>query len=42
MSICVDDCLVCIPDGHLHRVTKTRCRTDTVILLMMGTCARNM
>jgi len=38
-SICVDDRLVCrfgwssiqtcIPDGHLHRVTYTRCRTDT-------------
>jgi len=21
MSLCVDDRLVCIPDGHLHRVT---------------------
>jgi len=21
MSLCVDDCLVCIQDGHLHRVT---------------------
>ena len=20
----------CIPDGHLHRVTYTRCRTDTI------------
>jgi len=27
----------CIPDGHLHRVTLTRCRIDTIILLMMGT-----
>ena len=27
MSLCVDDRLVCIPDG----------RTDTIILLMMGT-----
>jgi len=26
----------CVPDGHLHRVTYTRCRIDT-ILLMMGT-----
>jgi len=39
----VDDRLVCrsicscIPDGHLHKVTQTRCRTDTIILLMMGT-----
>jgi len=41
MSLCVDDRLVyrltCIPDGHLHKVTKTRCHTDTVILLMMET-----
>ena len=35
MSPCVDDRLVgrsiCsyIPDGHLHRVTYTRCRIDT-------------
>jgi len=40
MSVYVDDPLVCrptcIPEGHLHRVTNTRCRTDT-ILLMMGT-----
>jgi len=36
MSLCVDDRLVCrsewiptwIPDGHLHRVTYTRCRID--------------
>jgi len=32
----MDDCLVCrmgscIPDGHPHRVTNNRCRTDTVI-----------
>ena len=20
----------CIPEGHLHRVTHTRCRTDTI------------
>jgi len=37
MSLCVDDRLVCrltcIPDGHLHRVTQIRCRTDTIILL---------
>jgi len=41
-SLCVRDRLVCrfgwncsstqtyIPDGHLHRVTYTRCRTDTI------------
>ena len=39
----LDDRLVCrsicscIPDGHLHRVTKTRRRIDTIILLMIGT-----
>jgi len=25
------------PDGHLHSVIQTTCRTDTIILLMMGT-----
>jgi len=25
MSLYVGDRLVCIPDGHLHRVTYTRC-----------------
>jgi len=30
MSLCVDDLLVCIPVGHLHRVTYTRRRSDTV------------
>jgi hypothetical protein len=39
VSLCVDDRLVCrsecfiptyIPDGHLHKVTYTRCRTDTI------------
>jgi len=37
MSLCVEDRLVCrfgliqtcIPDGHLHRVTYTRCRINT-------------
>ena len=29
MSLFVDDRLVCIPGGHLHRVTYTRCRIDT-------------
>jgi len=29
--------VTCIPDGHLHRVTWTRRRIDTIILLMMGT-----
>jgi len=33
LGIChaVDDCLVCIPDSHPHRVTNTKCRIDTVI-----------
>jgi hypothetical protein len=26
----VGDRQVCTPDGHLHRVTYTRCRTDTI------------
>ena len=38
MSLCVDDRLVCrsefiptcIPDGHLHKVTYTSCRIDTI------------
>ena len=30
MSLYVDDRLVCIPDGHLHRVTYIRCHIDTI------------
>jgi len=34
MSLCIDDRLVCrytcIPNGHLYRVTYTRCRIDTI------------
>jgi len=30
MSLCADDRLVCVPDGHLHRVTYTRCPIDTI------------
>jgi len=39
LSVCVDDRLVCrfgwniqtcIPDGHLHRLTNTRRRIDTI------------
>jgi len=26
----VGDRQVCIPDGHLHTVTYTRCRIDTI------------
>jgi hypothetical protein len=41
LSLCVDDCPVCrlpgIPDSHPHRVTNSKCRIDTIILLMMGT-----
>ena len=45
MSLYVGDCLVCrfgwsctstqtcIPDGHLHTVTYTRCRIDTINFL---------
>jgi len=29
MSLYVGDCLVRIPDGHLHRVTYIRCRINT-------------
>jgi len=33
----------CIPDSHPHRVTNTKCRTDTVISPDNGhTVARNM
>jgi len=35
VSLCVDNRMECIPDGHPHRVTQTRCRIDTIILLMM-------
>ena len=31
MSLCVGDRLVCIPDGHLHTVTYTRCRIDKIV-----------
>ena len=37
LLICVDDCLIgrvewnCIPVSHSHRITSTKCRTDTVI-----------
>jgi len=27
----LDDCLVCILDSHTHRITSTKCRTDTVV-----------
>ena len=30
MSLCVDGRLVCISECHLHTVTYTRCRIDTV------------
>jgi len=30
MLLCVDDLQVCIPEGHLHRVTYTRRRIDTI------------
>jgi len=30
MSLYVGDHLVCISDGHLHRVTYNTCRTDTI------------
>ena len=52
MSLCVDDRLVCRsecfiltckPDGHLHRVTYTRCRIDTINFPDEGhMAARNM
>ena len=31
LSLFVDDCLVCIPESHPHRVTNIKCRIDTVI-----------
>ena len=33
MSLCIDDrlvCQVCTPNGHLYRVTYTRCRINTI------------
>jgi len=33
MSLCIDDRLVCTPgtpNGHLYRVTYTRCRINTI------------
>jgi hypothetical protein len=48
MSLCIDDSLVyrfqtCTPDGHLYRVTYTRCRTDTINFPDDGQmAARNM
>ena len=31
LSLCVDDCLVYIPDSHPHSVTSTKYRIDIVI-----------
>ena len=45
MSLYIDDRLVCrcTQDGHLHRVTYTRCRNDTIISPDDGhVAARNM
>jgi len=43
LSPCVDDCLVCIPDSHPHRVTSTKHRIDIVISLEDGhIVAQNM
>jgi len=30
ISLCVDDLLICISEGHLHRVIYTRCRIATI------------
>jgi len=30
MSLCIDDCLVFTPNGHLCIVTFTRCSIDTI------------
>ena len=39
----IDNCLICPPDSHLHRVTNTRCRTGTVFSPDDGhIVARNM
>jgi len=39
----LDDCLVCIPDSHTHRVTRTKCRTNTAVSPDDGhTFVRNM
>jgi len=27
----MDDCLVCIPDGHPYRMPSTKCRINTVV-----------
>ena len=27
----MDDCLVCIPDGHPYGITSTKCRINTVV-----------
>jgi len=42
MSLCVDDGLVCIPDGRPHRVTYTRYGIDTVNSPDGLMAARNM
>jgi len=49
LLFCVDDCLVCrsicscIPDSHPHRITSTKCRTNTVVSPDDGPIvARNM
>jgi hypothetical protein len=30
MALFIEDCLVCTPNGHLYRMTYTRCRIDTI------------
>jgi hypothetical protein len=42
-SLCVDDCMVCVPDSHPQTVTNTKCRKDKVISPDDGhTVARNL
>jgi hypothetical protein len=43
MSLCMDDRLLCTQNGHLYRVTYTRCRIDIINSPDDGrTAARNM
>jgi len=31
LSLCVDDCLVCLPDSPPYKVTNAKCGIDTVV-----------
>ena len=41
LSLCLDDCVVCVPHSHPHRVINTKCRIAQfflVFLFLFSTC----